>query len=256
LILVGDVGGLEFRPAAFAALAIAVVAAYFLKGFSGFGPALIFMPVASVVYSPQLALATSAVVDIVVGVGFLFALHYGAEEKRLVARMTAYVAAGAVVGASLAGVLPTDVLLALIALVVFVLGVRLWLATGRQVAAGLVARRSTAIACIAGGMSGGLTGISGPFVVAGAAQLDKGAFRRILVAVFLVESIVKTVVYGVTGIPLGEVLTLSLAIAPFILVGLALGATAHFRVSQRRFFQVTGAVLIALALETAVSLVR
>jgi len=256
LIFVGDVGGLEFRPAAFAALAVAVVGAYFLKGFSGFGPALIFMPVASVVYSPQLALATSAFVDIFVGVGFLFALHYSAEEKRLIVRMTAYVAAGAVVGASLAGVLPTDVLLALIALFVFGLGVRMLLAAGECVAADFVARRSTAVACIAGGLSGGLTGISGPFVVAGAAQLDKGAFRRILVAVFLVESIVKAVVYGATGIPYEQVLTLSLAIAPFILLGLALGATAHFRVSQHRFFQVTGAVLIVLALETAVALVR
>jgi hypothetical protein len=256
LIPLGDVGGLEFRPAAFAALAVAVVAAYFLKGFSGFGPALIFMPVASIVYSPQLALATSAVVDIVVGVGFLVALHYSAEEKRLIARMTVYVAAGAVVGASLAGVLPTGVLLALIAVFVFVLGVRMLLAAGEHLAAGFVARRSIAVACIAGGVSGGLTGISGPFVVAGAAQLDKGAFRRILVAVFLVESIVKTVVYGATGIPFGQVIALSLAIAPFIAIGLAIGALAHFRVSQRRFFQVTGAVLVALAFETVVALLR
>lgn len=256
MIPVADVGGLELRPAAFAALAVAVVAAYFLKGFSGFGPALIFMPVASVVYGPRLALATSAVVDIVVGGALLFALRYSGEEKRLIVRMTAYVAAGAVVGASLAGVLPADALLALIALIVFVLGVRLWLAAGRQISAGLVARRSTAVACVAGGVSGGLTGISGPFVVAGAARLDKSSFRRVLVAVFLVESIVKTIVYGLTGIPFGQVLALSLAIAPFIATGLGLGAAAHFRVSQRRFFQATGAVLVALALETVVALLR
>jgi len=42
------VSGFEYEAAPIAVLGVAVVAAYFLKGFSGFGPALIFMPVAGV----------------------------------------------------------------------------------------------------------------------------------------------------------------------------------------------------------------
>jgi uncharacterized membrane protein YfcA len=249
-------GSLELRAAPLAALGVAVVAAYFLKGFSGFGPALIFMPVASVLYGPRLALATGAVADVVVGAALLLALHYTADERRLVARMTVYVALGTVVGASLAGVLPESVLLAFIAIVVFVLGVRLWLLADRRVPGALIASRSMVAGFVGAGVSGGLTGISGPFVVAGASQLDKGAFRRLLVAVFFVEAIVKIVVYGATGIPLGEVFTLFLAIAPFVAIGLGLGAVAHIHVSQRRFFRVLGVVLVALSIETVVALAR
>jgi uncharacterized membrane protein YfcA len=251
-----DLLGLHFTPLAGLVLPAAVAVAYFLKGFSGFGPALIFVPVVSVVFTPALALSGSAFVDLIVGAGLAGALRSSRDELRLVGRMAVAMGCGTVAGAVLAGLVDTTVLLTLIGATVLLLGVQLIVRPaerlGSEPVPGFMTHRVYA-ACLAGGLTGGLVGISGPFIVAAAASLEKSVFRRVLVLLFLVESVIKVVVYALVGIWSEQVLSLTLLAGPAILLGLVLGYRAHLHVDQRRFTLAVGALLTLIGAEVLLS---
>lgn len=250
-----DLLGLHLGPAAALVLFAAVVVAYFLKGFSGFGPALIFVPVVSVVFSPALALSGSAFADLLVGAGLAGALKPTREELRLVVRMAVAMGFGTVIGAVLAGLVETTVLLTLIGVTVLLLGIQLIARQTGQLAApvpGFMTHRVYA-ACLAGGLTGGLVGISGPFIVAAAASLEKSVFRRVLVVLFLVESVLKVIVYALVGVWSERALSLTLLVGPAILLGLVLGYRAHLHVDQRRFTLAVGGLLTLIGAEVLIS---
>ncbi len=237
------------------ALSAIIVIAYFLKGFSGFGPALILVPTVSILFSPALALPGSAFIDLFVGGALTRTLKLGLEERSLVIRMAGTMAVGTVSGALLAGIVEDRILLTLIGIVVFGMGVRLTSAHFEKVERpmpGLLSGRLYA-GCLAGGLTGGLVGISGPFIVAGTSRLDKGAFRRILVALFLVESVLKVTVYAIVGIWSDQVLALAFMASPAVILGLVLGYRAHFHVAERCFHQVIGVILALLGAQVLIS---
>lgn len=246
---------LHFTPMTGLVLCAAVAVAYFLKGFSGFGPALIFVPVVSVVFAPTLALSSSAFIDLLVGAGLAGTLGATRKELDLVLRMAVAMGCGTVVGAVLAGLVETTALLTLIGITVLCLGVQLLRKPTEQLAApvpGFVSHR-VYVACLAGGLTGGLVGISGPFIVAGAAFLEKSAFRRVMVMLFLVESVLKVFIYALVGVWSREVLSLAVLASPAILFGLVLGYRAHLRVDQRRFRLTIGVLLALLGAEVLLS---
>jgi uncharacterized membrane protein YfcA len=242
-------------PGTAAILLADVSLAYFLKGFSGFGPALVFMPVASMIYNPELALVTSAFIDLFVGLALVRALTYSREELLLAGRLVLGMASGTVLGAAFAGILPTEVLLVLIAVTVAGLGANLALRSKPAASAAAIGGTRIYAGCFAGGATGGLVGISGPFVVAGAASLDKGAFRRVLVVVFLAEGLLKLVVYWIAGVWSANAIPLAVLVSPAVVLGLTVGFRSHLRVSERRFTQAVGVLLTMMgtvALATAV----
>ena len=90
-------------------------------------------------------------------------------------------------------------------------------------------------------------------IVAAAASLEKSAFRRVLVLLFLVESAIKVVVYSLVGIWSEDVLGLTLLVGPAILLGLMVGYRAHLHVDQRRFTLAVGALLTAIGAQVLLS---
>jgi len=220
--------------------------AYTVKGFGGFGDALVVMPVLAVLYSPRVALGTSALLDLVVGVGFLAVLGFptGLQLARLRA-MAGYMVVGTVVGSLGAALVPRRVLLFLVALVVVVLAVRLLRPS--PASSGLPSRVALQVSALLAGVSGGLVGVSGPFLVAGVARLGKAEMRQLLVAIFLVEALVKTVVYAATATIDGQALRLATLAAPAVVVGLVVGAWLHAHASQAQFTRALGFLLLALA---------
>ena len=223
----------------------AALLAYVVKGFGGFGPALVVMPTLAVLYSPRVALGTSALLDLVVGAGFLAVLGFptGAQLVRLRAMAGALVV-GTVVGSLGAALVPRRVLLFLVAAAVVVLAVRLLRAPA---AAKTPSRVGLQVSALLAGLSGGLVGVSGPLLVAGVARLGKAQMRQLLVAVFLVEAVVKTVLYAATATIDARCVHLALLAAPAVVVGLAVGAWLHTRAAQERFTRVLAFLLLALA---------
>ena len=230
----------------------AALVAYTIKGFSGFGPALIVVPTLSALYSPETALGTSTVIDVAVGIVLLLTWRPTRGEMSLLAKLGLYITVGTVMGALLAGVLPREALLLLIGISVLLLAVKLAFSGTTTVPTGRWDLPPW-LGGILAGVSGGLVGISGPFMVAGTSRFEKSSMRRLLVVVFLLEGLVKLVVYSLNGILAPQSFELSIKALPAIIVGLVIGAWLHNRVSQQLFLRILAGILFAAGLEPIVA---
>jgi len=159
---------------------------------------------------------------------------------------------GTVVGALTVTLLPGKVLLGVVGLAVLGLAVQL-LRTGQPTLTRTGRSIPLTVSCLLAGLSGGLVGMSGPFIVAGTARFDKGEMRRLLVAVFLIEGVVKVVLYTVTGTITVQSLQLTAVGGPAILAGLTVGIWLHRRVSQALFIKVIGWLLVIIAIQPIAS---
>ena len=232
-------------PGLIVLLLVATVGAYILKGMTGFGPALIYVPIASLVFGPRVAIASSAFIDLVIGGALIAATHYEPHEMRLASRMVVLMALGAGLGAYVAGFVPATVVAVTIGVLVIAIGLDILLRHRTEVApVALIGSRNVLGACFAGGISGGLTGMSGPFVVSGASSLEKTVLRRILLLVFAAEQPVKLAVYVLVGVWTSQALSVSLVCAPAVLVGILVGTHIHRSVDANSFRLTVSSVLI------------
>ena len=223
--------------------------AYFLKAFSGFGSALVFVPVVTLLFDATTALAASALVDLFVGLAMVLVLTYERRDARILVEMCIAIMVGTAIGSVLAGAVSARLIQLLIGAAVLWLGARLLVRHGPEPSE--TSHRSgwfLSTMCFVGGITGGLIGISGPPIV-GAAKpvMDKSAFRRRMAMIFFVQSPVKLVVYPLNGVWTEWVWPVSLACAIPIVVGMAIGFRAHWKVSERMFSVVVGVILIVLA---------
>jgi len=238
-------------------LEISFFIAYFLKGFSGFGPALIVVPTVAFILNPALALGSSAFVDIIVGLGLLLSLKYQKSDIAIIIRISVLMFIGTLIGGSLAGVVSPDIILVLIAVVIFGFGMNI-LIFKQQTPAGIELKKPWLLwaGSILGGFTGGLVGICGPFVVmACKAQMDKDSFRRILVAVFFAEGIFRLIVYMAVDIWTADVFRLALIVSPAIIFGLAAGYFSHLNVSEKLFGIIIGLLLILISMRIFLSFI-
>lgn len=238
-------------------LYLTCIFAYFLKGFSGFGPAPIFIPSVSIIWSTSLALSSSAVIDLLVGLSLLLSFSFNKDDIYKILEMSVFMAVGTFIGAYLLNVLSERVVIFSISVFVFAFGIYFLMGLDGSKDAFIKPRKALLRAgCLAGGFTGGLVGVSGPFVVVSARPLmDKSKFRRVLVAVFWLEGIFKISAYSTFGIWSENVITLALSASPAIVLGILLGYWTHFTVNERRFSLILGLILIAISLRTLLSVV-
>jgi uncharacterized membrane protein YfcA len=240
---------LGFPPETVLLILAVCLPAYFLKGLSGFGPGLLFVPTIGLLFGPRTALVSSAFVDSFVGLGMLLSLRYTREDWFLIGRMVSFMAMGSVVGSSLAGFMPASVVLGLIGLFVAVSGVSfvIW---DRPLPPAWLRSRVLKLwsVCLMGGVTGGLVGISGPLIIPVLRpMMDRSRFRRVLVAFFLCEGILRLIIYRMVGMWTADMFRITALAAPAVIVGLLLGYRAHLNITERRFNVVVGAVLIVIA---------
>ena len=232
-------------------LALGCLLAYFLKAFSGFGSALIFVPVVTLLYDANTALAASALVDIFVGAAMLTIIRLKREDLVILAEMIGAIAIGTIAGSLLAGAVPAPLIQACIAIAVLALGARLLLRPEPITLHAPPGRSGPFLLamCLIGGVTGGLIGISGPPIVGAARPLmDKHAFRRRMTALFLAQGPFKLAIYPFVGVWTDDVIPVSLLAALPITLGMLIGFRLHVKVSERAFSYTVGTILILLAL--------
>lgn len=223
--------------------------AYFLKGFSGFGPALVFIPVVAYLLDPKLALAGSAFLDFLVGIVMLMTFKYSRTDWILIAKICSMMVVGIILGGLVVSIMPVNAILLVIAILVLLVGISM-LIFSRTVPTGIKIKHSSLIyiGSFFSGIGGGIAGIAGPFIImVTKPHMDKSSFRRILTAVFVVGGLVRLIVYSSVDIFTRDVFTLSLLTAPAIAVGLAVGYFFHATVNEVRFNRIVGLILIAIS---------
>jgi uncharacterized membrane protein YfcA len=217
-----------------------------VRGFSGFGSALVYIPLMSTVYSPQIAAATFTVIDLAVGACFVPGARRNADFRQIVPLATASIFA-AQFGALL--LLYTDpaslrwVIAILVTLVVLVLASG-WRYYGRPklpvtVAVGLVS-----------GFLGGAVQVSGPPIII--YWLGSGSTAAVVRANFIVyftifsAAIVTT--YALRGLLPPHILMLALLTGPLQAAAMTLGSRLFNLASEQTYRRVAYAIVVLSAI--------
>lgn len=237
-------------------LILTTIAAFFVKGLAGFGPALVMIPVFSFFMPLTEVVPLSGALLLLSNIPL--ALSGRGKLRR---RMFVPAALGFGVGVAFGGQL---LVLLSEALLLHILGVtligfcayQLW--GGRDVeVAPPWTRREAALLLSVSVFSGLIVGAVGagalPLIVFLGLRYPKTEFRLLLTYVFLVGSASQVIVYGARGLYTPEVLTMFLWLVGPMLAGLWLGSSLFGIVKQRTFNRAVGVLLVLPAIRLLLS---
>lgn len=231
-------------PLLFAVLIVFI--AYFLKGFSGFGPALVLIPVLSVIFSPGTAISASAFFDIFAGL-FLLITVFRQIDWRFVLPVTILLMIGAYPGAYLLKYTPVNTLKILIASGLLLFIALLILTNHSNKTYKRESERHWLQYPIAlfSGFTGGLIGITGPVLIVYLKfRHGKDYFRTQLIAVFFFGALWRFILYRNNNIEFDISPLLLIFMGIFLIVGLYYGHRIHLDVDEKRFNRIVAGVLL------------
>jgi uncharacterized membrane protein YfcA len=224
-------------------LASAFIAAM-ARGFSGFGAALIFVPLASTVVAPQVASPLLLITDAVLALGFI-PNAYAQADRREVSVMALGAAIGIPLGTLMLVRLDTLTIrwgIVLLAGAMLALLVSGWRYRGRP---------SAPLTFTVGGVAGVCTGaaqVGGPTVIAYwlGSPAAPARVRANIILYFAISTAIAMVAYFFGGVLTLAVLKLALVVGPLYGLGLFIGARL-FGVADERIFRRICYALIAVA---------
>ena len=223
---------------------IFILAAFFVKGFSGFGPALIIVPSFTLLYNPIAAISLSSLFDAIAGILLLLTVFKTVNWK-FVFPTSFFLVLGAYVGVSLLGLISVGLLKILIALIVCVFIYILISGSGLNFS--FVKNRGRiflfGLAAITG-IFAGLSGTGGPILVIYIKlKHKKDEFRSQIIAIFAIGAVWRLFLYEYNGLlPQFEFNTFIMIV--FVIVGLSIGHAFQRNVNEQRFNKYVAIILI------------
>ncbi len=242
----GTESGLEL-----VALVTIVFVAGIIRGFTGFGSALLVVPALSVLFGPLEAVVISALIEIPISIGLLPTAIREAERRTVVPMLLMFVIF-VPVGAFLLTVFNPQAVKVIISVIVLMMVVVIW--QQRKMAAMLSAQATLAVGAAAG-ISQGLTGMAGPlFVTALMARGEPARLTRANIIALSAGLIAIAVIsFATFGLITLEKLVYAALATPAILAGAWTGAVAFHRLSHRN---IRGMILTFLAVIAVLTLVQ
>jgi uncharacterized membrane protein YfcA len=236
MILEGAAAALALAPIAFAG--------GFIQGLTGFGSALVTIPLATFFVPLPFALAVFAIVD------FANGLRLGLENPKNailgdIARMVPFMIVGIVAGTTLLVNLPRQA--SLTALGIFVLSYSIY-ALSRRGAPVIVSRNWAFFAGFCGGLSGTLFGAGGPpyAIYLSHRPLSKEQFRATMTLTTIFSIGLRLIAFAVTGLLMQDGVWIAAAAAiPAGLFAVYLASTIFRAISREMVMR--GVALLLLA---------
>jgi len=233
--------------------AVVVFAAIFVRALTGFGAALVLVPLLSLVWDLRQVVLLTAIVQVTAGFPVALGSRRQADRATLVPLLAGSIC-GLVLGAFLLAVLPLDWLRRGLGVLTLLFGISRF----TPFAARVITEPSRRLRLLGlpvgfgGGMLTGMIGTGGPPIVAYLQfRLAAAAARRAtLLVYFMVLDFVRLPTYLRSGLGSRALFLTVVALIPFALFGTATGNYAHGRLSER---VVSTAIAILLVL-TGVSL--
>lgn len=235
----------------FSLLAIVTLLAYFVKGLTGFGPAIVFISLGSLILPPTMIVTVSPFLDVLAG-AILLVKDRSHSMISYWVRLAAPILIGVILGATGLRFASDRLYSCLLGIAILTLG--LWFVTRRPA----IAPDNTPVpiprkpgpgavaTSIVSGITGGFFGISGPPLIwYFGRRYPKSVFRKIIVPLFLIEASGRSVIYVSLGMLGTRHWTLMALLIPTLLAGLLLGNHWFNRVPQERFERIIGWVLAA-----------
>lgn len=230
-------------PEQLAASAAILLAAYVIRGITGFGSGLIAVPLLALFLPLQFVVPLLLLLDfsasIVIG-GFTFSRVKWSEIGVLIP----FGIVGVVLGTSLLVSLPTRSMLIALACFVFVFALRSLLGLRGDKP---ISRWWAPPASLTGGTVGALFGTGGPpYVIYLTHRVhDKSDLRATLSALFFTEGLTRIASFLVAGLLMThEVWFAYFAALPLMLGGLYLGGRVHVGLSQAQMMRLVGLLLL------------
>lgn len=229
-------------------LGILALSAHVVKGLTGFGSAVVFVSIGSLIYDPLKIIVLASVLDLIGG-SYLSVLNPRFfENKKFWVPIGILMIVGAVIGSAALSILPPAVFEYFFGTAIILIS--LWFLLGRSEPEA-ASEKSQDLGILDGfvgvfsGFCGGFTGMAGPPLVAYmGSKFDKDLFRAILVPVFLMAATSRVISYGA----LGMLETSNLWIYVFPTLGVLIGEKTgnHFfeDVEQRWFTVLIGIILL------------
>lgn len=226
---------------------VTVMFAYFVKSATGFGPALIMIPIFSILFNPKQAIVLSTLFDSIAGL-ILLATIYKKINWPFIIPVMLFLNAGIYLGASLMVTIPSSFLFILIGGILLVFAVFIFFNKNTGVRHAKHKTHWGSFVALFSGFLGGLTGISGPLLVSYfKLSFDKKIFRDSLIAVFAFAAVWRLAVYFYFEIP-WEITGLQLGLFLIaMLVGLFLGKMFNQRVNELTFNKIVAIILLVPA---------
>ena len=229
----------------FAAIAICAIAfvSGTSRGFSGFGAALIFMPLASSMAEPRLVAALLLIIDFVAAAPLLPNAWAKADRKA-----TAVMAAGALIGVPIGTYFLTQLepvitrwIISCFVTALLVLLLSGWRYRGREYAAVSVGVGSVA------GFCSGLAQTGGPPIVGYwlGRPIPSVIARANIMLYFGFSGIFSAVSYTVTGLINADALKFALVVGPVYAIGIWFGASLFGKASESVFRAICYALIAA-----------
>lgn len=223
----------------------AAVCAGLIRGFSGFGAAMVFIPVVSALYGPTVALPVLTIVDTAATAPLLppaFRRCHWREVLPLLA------GCGLLLPVGVAILVHVDAVLLHTAIVAVVLAATAALATGWRYQKAPGAPACVAIGGLAGFL-GGATGMSGPPVILFwlGGQSDAQRVRANIIALFALTTVFTIAAYWANGLFTPQVWSLGLVLLPIYAVAIWAGAQAFHRTGERTFRRAALAFIALIA---------
>jgi len=222
--------------------------AHIIKGLTGFGPAIIFVSIGSMIHNPLEIIILASFLDIVGG-GYLSVLNkHFLQNKNYWFPMGLTMITGAVLGALTLYLLPPDIFKYLLGLSIILIAI--WFIF-KNVEPNNKSENKNHINFIDGfvgifsGFCGGFTGMGGPpLIIYLGSKLKKDLFRSIIVPIFLMASMARFSTYGALGMI--DTSSLFLYIIPPIgvIIGNHIGNKYFKHVEQKWFTILIGVILL------------
>jgi uncharacterized membrane protein YfcA len=227
------------------ALAIATISGL-VRGFSGFGSALIYMPLIAAVYDPRIAAVTLLLVDFTCSTPFVIGQLRRCTWSEVIPISIAMVVT-VPLGTWLLVVL--DPIVLRWAISILVLGLVIVLISGWRYRGPSTLPITTGVGFVAG-IGAGAAQIAGPPVILYWMSRGNNAatLRANLMVFFLICSLVLIAVYAAQGLFTARPIALAMLFGPTYIAGVAIGARSFRAASDRLYRNVAYAICLLAAL--------
>jgi len=231
-----------------------ILIAYFVKGFSGFGPALIIVPSFTILYDAPSALLLAAVFDVFAGGSLIHAVRKEINW-RFVLSVFAVLGLGTFVGSFLLGYISVGLLKKLIGAVIFIFSlVFLFQRNGVESGKKRNLQKYKYPASFMSGFLGGLVGMSGPpLIIYMKLNYPKSFFRAQLIGIFFLGTAWRSILFFYHGLPMNIPVFSLIAFFLLMFFGLWLGGKLHIKVNETTFNKIVALILFIPAISLLLS---
>ena len=228
---------------------LVILVAYFVKGFSGFGPALIIVPFFALLYDPPSALVIAALFDFFAGCILAYTVRKEIQWSFVLSVFMA-LAAGVILGSFLLDRIPVEGLKKIIGAILLLFAVIIVLQrNGTNLTNKQKYRFLKYPAAFTGGFLGGLVSMSGPPIIIYMKMMyEKAFFRTQLIAIFMLGTAWRYLMFLYHDVPMSIPFQSLIVYFICLLAGLWLGTRLHVKVNEVVFNKIVAIILLIPAI--------